>query len=47
MSPEQPQGGGHGGDGHGGDGGGHGVLMMIACCVPMVLIFVLIALKVI
>lgn len=31
----------------GGDDGGHGgrgVLMMIACCVPMVAIFVLIAL---
>lgn len=31
----------------GNEGGGmrHGVLAMIACCVPMVLIFVLIALK--
>lgn len=27
--------------------GKHGVLLMIACCVPMVLIFVLIGLKVI
>lgn len=35
MSPEQPEGGGH---------GRHGVLMMIACCVPMVVVFVLIAL---
>jgi len=27
--------------------GKHGILMMIACCVPMVVVFVLIGLKVI
>ena len=35
--PDQKQGGGH---------GKHGLLMMLACCAPMVLVFVLIALKV-
>ena len=34
------------GDGHGGHGG-HGFWAMVACCVPMLVIFALIALKVI
>lgn len=34
------------GDGHGGHGG-HGFWAMVACCVPMIVIFALIALKVI
>lgn len=33
-------------DGHGGHGG-HGFWAMVACCVPMLVIFALIALKVI
>lgn len=33
-------------DGHGGHGG-HGFWAMVACCAPMVVIFALIALKVI
>lgn len=33
-------------DGHGGHGG-HGFWAMVACCVPMIVIFALIALKVI
>ena len=33
-------------DGHGGHGG-HGFWAMVACCVPMIVIFALIALKII
>jgi hypothetical protein len=37
-------------NGHGGGdkhGGRHGLLAMVACCVPMIVIFALIALKII
>ena len=44
MTPERRQSGGDLGGEHNGHGG-HGVLMMIACCIPMVVIFVLIALE--
>lgn len=30
----------------GGGHGGHGLLAMVACCVPMIVVFALIALKV-
>jgi hypothetical protein len=36
----------HGAGGHGAHGG-HGLLAMLACCIPMVAVFVLIALRVI
>ena len=44
MTPERRQSSGDPGGDPGGHGA-HGVLLMIACCLPMVAIFVLIALE--
>lgn len=48
MSADEQTRRGSGGHEHGGHGHGrHGLLAMVACCIPMVLVLVLIAFKVV